>query len=527
MQLRLRFSNIDKKDFVGYIYRGGRFDFFLPKIYKNHIKEGSSKDIKDAKLKSIVESLPWWIYRVLDKYMKQKGKDEENKKEIYDIRSSKIDNKNYEPSIIERILSLKDFYDNNRDLFLFIYRQAHLGFNRINWVKTVRKYNPIINNGKVVYLNVDNHKKFINYDEQLLVIFFNTLVYLNDEMGLPVVVDQPYNLYGKDEFKRMIENGQVLGTLRRIKNNYFNDKMRLLWELLYAYYCLDFRLRADKQHKEYLYTTSFENVFECIMDYMLSDDDLITEKNQNERIIDHLFAGKSIFEEADKVCYIADSKYYMMNSEVGENSDLKQFSYARNLITHAMENKISKVRGFDEKFIDIAQKYRDDKTEGYVVTPNFYVRPNSNVYFYDDEFELHPFKNEKVKVKRHFDGRLFDRDTLFLMQYTVNLLYVMQCYAKNDIIERNRFRSKVETKVACDLNEHIKNNGIKVFRRWFSTENELDDFIGSHFRSLIGRMFSRDNCLIVALAESDDKLKEFTDNLEWEPHLFFVEQIDS
>ncbi len=527
MQLRLRFS-VDKKDFVGYVYRGGRFDFFLPKIYKNHIKEGSSKDIKDARLKSIVESLPWWIYRVLDQYMKQKGKSEVNKKEIYDIRSSKIDNKNYEPSIIERILSLKDFYDNNRDLFLFIYKQTHSGFNRINWSRTVRKYNPIINNGKVVYLNVDNHKKFINYDEQLLVIFFNTLIYLNDEMGLPVVVDQPYNLYGKDEFKRMIENGQVLGKLRRIRNNYFNDKLRLLWELLYAYYCADFKLREDKQYEEYLYTTSFENVFEGIMDYMLSDVDLITEKNQNERIIDHLFAGESIFGEADKVCYIADSKYYRINSEVGENSNLKQFSYARNLITQAMENKISKgCKDFDEKFKNIAQKYRDDKTEGYVVTPNFYVRPNENVGFAEDEFELFPFENEGVKVKRHFDGRLFDRDTLFLMQYTVNLLYVMQCYAKNDIIERNRFRSKVETKVACDLNEHIKNNGIKVFRRWFSTENELDDFIGSHFRSLIGRMFSRDNCLIVALAESDDKLKEFTDNLEWEPHLFFVEQIDS
>ena len=69
-------------------------------------------------------------------------------------------------------------------------------------------------------------------------------------------------------------------------------------------------------------------------------------------------------------------------------------------------------------------RYRDSLTEGYNITPNFFIRgkidfknPNncSGELIKDNVFERH---NE------HFFNRLFDRDTLFLQSYDINFMYV-------------------------------------------------------------------------------------------------------
>lgn len=508
----LQFENDNGK--VGYYCcsrKDGQYKpvFILPKVFFRKY------DMKDPKL----QELPWWIYRALDKYEKDIPKTVNLEKQYVNVKSSRQDR--FEPTIIERILSLKDFYDNNKDLFLFIYKQTHSGYNRINWTKTVRKHIPLIKDKRVMYLDVDNKKKTINYNEQLLVIFFNTLLYLKDEMGLPVVVDQPYELYGKEEFKRMIVNGQVLGTLRRIKNNYFSDRLRMLWELLFAYYKSDSELRNGTRNEEYLLVKKFEHVFQAMVEYMIGDmgEWVSYFKNQDDGSqLDHIFLGHSVLGETGgkKVCYIADSKYYVINKKIREKLDdntkstQKQFTYARNFVRMAMEVKNGDKNGDKgKKCLAISKAYRDDVTDGYAITPNFYIIPDGNCSSFDDDgFEL--LDEFETLNKYQFKDRIFDRDTLFLQAYKVNLMYLLHIYAKNDIVARENFRKKVENTVISGLKQHIQKEYV-VYKGCFKDETELKEFVKVHFSDLRGCMFSSENCLTVALAESDDKLKELTD----------------
>ena len=500
---------------VGYYCsaKNGEYDpvFILPKIFQKGDFEKIS-DIIDTKkenatLRHFDQNLPWWIYRALNRYAEYKPESSNIGRDSINVKSSRHDK--FSPTIIERILSLKDFYDNNKDLFLFIYKQSHSGFNRINWTKTVRKHIPLIKDKRVMYLDVVNNKKTINYNEELLVIFFNTLIFLNDEMGLPVIVDQPYELYGKEEFKRMACYGQVLGKLRRIRNNYFNDRLRTLWELLYAYYKSDSELRDGTKQEEYLIVKDFEYVFQRMVEYMIGDDSLNEFKKQDTEI-DHLFSGKSVLGEtgANEVCYIADSKYYVINKEDEENKlgksspDVKkQFGYARNFVQLAMD-----IKRDNHNFNSIADFNRDDVTEGYAIIPNFFIVPKvTNWDDRDDGFS----KFGEIYEQNQFEGRIFDRDTLFLLKYKVNLKYLLYNYAKNNQAERFAFRRQVENEVISDMRQYIKNEYI-VYKVSFKDEVELKDFVKSHFYDLAGRLFSNENRLIVALA-NDDKSKELTD----------------
>ena len=133
------------------------------------------------------------------------------------------------------ILSLRDFYDENQGLFVLIYKQAHSGYNKVSWNKTIRTQQPVIKDRKVIYPFIVNLRKEINFDEELLVLFFNTLRYINNEYHFKFNIDQPYNLLSDSEFKRKLERGAVSRKLKSIRNNYFNEKLVLLWELLFAF----------------------------------------------------------------------------------------------------------------------------------------------------------------------------------------------------------------------------------------------------------------------------------------------------
>ena len=138
--------------------------------------------------------------------------------------------------------------------------------------------------------------------------------------------------------------------------------------------------------------------------------------------------------DGSMVYYIGDSKYYKTEDDIKGTALYKQHTYAKNAIQFHID-KINK----GEK---MTVKYRDEISEGYSFTPNFFI----GAYIPDDmSYENTNISPRNLKRKDsllyHFPNRLFDRDTLWLNHYDVNLLYIMNLYARDDASEQNMFKT--------------------------------------------------------------------------------------
>ena len=85
-------------------------------------------------------------------------------------------------------------------------------------------------------------------------------------------------------------------------------------------------------------------------------------------------------------------------------------------------------------------QYRDEDSEGYAFTPNFFISAYiPNELSYESNHIGHRKLSRNESLLTHFDNRLFDRDTLWLSHYDVNLLYIMSLYARDDSSEQQMF----------------------------------------------------------------------------------------
>lgn len=122
--------------------------------------------------------------------------------------------------------------------------------------------------------------------------------------------------------------------------------------------------------------------------------------------------------------YIGDSKYYSDDNRPKGVALYKQFTYAKNTIQYHIDNYyLTHGRGPWPPRGKGEIRYRDTLTEGYNITPNFFIR--SRVTEEDIDFSTpslkHSFwdkrKNQKnPPTNKHFEDRLFDRDTLILRE---------------------------------------------------------------------------------------------------------------
>lgn len=64
--------------------------------------------------------------------------------------------------------------------FFFVLKNIHAGHNKINWTRTISTTPAIVQDDATVYLNPVNKKRKINFDEELLIIFFSILNYIGD-----------------------------------------------------------------------------------------------------------------------------------------------------------------------------------------------------------------------------------------------------------------------------------------------------------------------------------------------------------
>ena len=235
-------------NYVGYYYNPTLKDcvFILPKVLmedkdKKELVFGKYKpeDIIDLKKQDLltqeehdfIYELSVWIYRAICVYRDSAVDNtivkQQNAQQMGYGRLHKCN------TFLDILLALQKFNRENQSFFFFVLRNIHSGFNKINWTRTINKSMAIVQNNQPVYLNPVNKKRQINFDEELLVIFFSILYYLHDKYGFPVKLNVNFPLITGAKFENYLDGmGRV--RMMQIKYKYFSDKALYLWELWYA-----------------------------------------------------------------------------------------------------------------------------------------------------------------------------------------------------------------------------------------------------------------------------------------------------
>lgn len=298
-------------------------------------------------------------------------------------------------TFLDVLLALQEWNKKNESFVMFIVKNLHSGYNKINWSRTLSRSQAVVQEitggsrrQDVSYLNPINKKRQINFDEELLVIYFSILQHIHDKYGFPVSINVNFPLVRGDKFARYI-NGFGKRRLKQIKYKYYSDKALELWELCYAFFDRPDSVMLNIDQREYLLVKSFHIVFEAIIDELIAGDQKLPKdlKDQPDgKRVDHLYQYQELTnnDKDDDIYYIGDSKYYKRGNSLGKESVYKQFTYARNVI----QWNIDLFNDGSESDRKGHIKLRDDATEGYNIIPNFFISANQNCLKPIDDIKL-------------------------------------------------------------------------------------------------------------------------------------------
>ena len=502
--------------YVGYIYSPKIQDavFILPKVFlfpgtgnldskRGHLEIAFGKyavtdvieitkernPLKADGLDRVLFGLSTWIFRAIDKYSARHPKSEIVRRT--DIRRVNSDKGEDDQTLLDTILSLIAFHREHANLFTYISIVNSSGNDKIHWGKTISKVQPIIKDNVPFYAEFRNKDKAINYDEELIVLFYSVLEYLRLRFFFPIRANLNYELIKPSKIDAMIESGRGTKLLRSIRRKYFKDELVLLWKLLYAFFDKSETIRSGKSREEALLASKFDRVFEDMVDGLIGDD-IFTDLKENEdgKEIDHIYKDKSLVDDSH-IYYIGDSKYYFYGSDLDEKSIYKQFTYAKNIIQLNINifNTPSEERKDKDLEIIDSVRYRDPLTEGYNLTPNFFVRgyvkpedlSEGHACYSEDRLS----KNDQIiPANVHFKNRPFDRDTLVLQAYNINFLFVLASYVTND--DNESVKMRIHDKFRKDLIS-VYNAKYDFFK--VTPQGDLKDFVNTHFEEYIGKMY--------------------------------------
>lgn len=493
-------ENIDhlvSMNYVGYFYNPtiGDCVFILPKVLMNqenlvfgHLKPEEILDFDNAVGVSSVErnfiyEFAVWIYRAITVFNKSKRDNDI----VYHRQVTQMggNRRHQSQTFLDVLLSLVRFNRENQDFFMFTMKNLRSGLNKINWTRTIAHSAAIVQDGSPVYISPVNKKRQINFDEELLVIFFSTLNYISETYGFPVSITLGFELIRGKRFEQLLD-GQGKVRLRQIKYKYFSDKALQIWDLCYAFFDKAYQIRINADQKEYLLVKNFNIVFEAIIDELIGDRNIpvgLKEQYDGKRV-DHMYSWQGLIENDEKpIYYIGDSKYYKLGNDIGKESVYKQYTYARNVIQWNLDLFMDR----KQKSSDV--KLRDDVTEGYNVIPNFFIsaKMDSGLSYADrvDETERrHPYF-----VSRQFENRLFDRDTLLVFHYDVNFLYVVSLYARDNAGQKVAWRNKVRDIFREKIQEILG----KQYQFYAMRQHPGVDGVGyirEHFKQLLGKVYT-------------------------------------
>lgn len=514
-------QDVDKNvsvNYVGYYYNPKIMDcvFILPKVLMDENEKVFGKylpeDIihleKQQKLEKeehdFIYGLAVWIYRaiVVFRDSERKGSNIVLQQQMQQMSKGRLKKSN---TFLDILLAIQKFNRENQDFFFFVLKNIHSGYNKINWTKTIAKSEAFIQQGTPIYLNPVNKKKQINFDEELLIIFFSILHHIHEKYGFPVMINVNFPLITGQKFEGYI-NGFGKTRLRQIKYKYYSDKALYLWELCYAFFDQSKKINIECDEREYLLVKDFNIVFEAIIDELVGTKASQLPKGlidqEDGKIVDHLWVDKIVLptQEQKDVYYIGDSKYYKDGRSLGNKSIYKQYTYARNVIQWSFDN-------LDKPEVDSQYRIRlrDDKTEGYNVIPNFFISAKvdfGTLSYSTDDLRLHG--EDPVRRSSQFENRLFDRDTLLLSHYDVNFLFVLSLYARNNTSSKLAWRDKVRAEFRRQIQGVLEEEYTFYAMQPLSAEAEKE-YMSRHFQDTLGKIYSLENsgCYSLALKKDD------------------------
>lgn len=520
-------ENIEGKvsiHYVGYYYNALLDDcvFILPKVLlrdvdgvelafgkylPSDIVNPDGQEVLTKDERDFIYGFAVWIYRAIVVYKNGKNNDSTI---VYQKKINQVGNgsKRKSNTFLDILLSLIQFNKDNKSFFFFVLKNLHAGYNKINWTRTISTTTAIIQDGNAIYLNPVNKKRIVNFDEELLVIFFSILNYIGDKYGFPKEINCNFDLITGRQFEKYL-NGYGRVRLNQIKYKYFSDKALLLWKLCYAFFDKSHQIFVNTNQKEYLLVKSFHIVFESIIDALVGDNPLpdgMDKKQEDGKIVDHLFTAKSLIEsETSNTYYIGDSKYYKMGNELGKESVYKQYTYARNVIQW-------NINIFNEGKTPLSGiKLRDDETEGYNIIPNFFISATMDEkYRYNiDGFKETDRKNNRYMSKQ-FQNRLFDRDTLLLFHYDVNFLFVLSLYARNNKGEQKEWKENIRAKFRTEIQNWLQQD-FEFYAMRPLPSVDVKVYMETHFRQVLGKVytpFEEEDIFSLALDKKEQKNNE-------------------
>lgn len=525
-------QDVDKKvsvQYVGYFYNPHLHDcvFILPKVLLTEketlvgvklesgepvtpemVIEPKEQEKLSKEYRKFIYEFSVWIYRALNVYYKANPK---SKAILYKhLPQAGKGRRHQAKTYLDIVLSLINFNQENRDYILFTIKNLHRGNNKINWSRTISHSHVFVQDQDVVYLNPVNKKRIVNYEEELFIIFYSILNYLNGAYGFHTPINIQYELISGKLFRQYMQ-GMGKTRLMQIKYKYFSDKALQLWDLCFAFFDNSYRIAINTNAQEYLLAKSFNIVFEAMIDELIGTPhhDIpkgLADQDDGKRV-DHMYTDLALTSaEAQtnrEVYYIGDSKYYKSGHQLTSESIYKQYTYARNVI----QWNVNLFASDDSQFDDDEKKNRkEDKkrfskihlqdnslTEGYDVIPNFFISAfvdNDLKYNVQENIRPHKGKSEKhcTKVSYQFPDRLFDRDTLFLSQYDVNFLYILFLYARNKANEKSQWKEHVRKKFRDEIRAVIQKEFIVyAMRARLGVDGAL--YLQQHFYELNGRVF--------------------------------------
>lgn len=478
--------------YVGYYFDFEKSNsiFILPKVF---IREGKafgkyeiqsllnpSPHILDSSELSFIFDVSVWLYKALKKYCKKDSLvDRENSIRILPRKGTQS------LYLLDIVLSLVDFYKKNKDLIKQVYISSNSHNHKINWSKTIAKKLPYIVNNQPIYTEVKSKIKSIDYLEELITIYYSVLNNLKEKYGFNFELNLNYDLFLKKDYEKLLSKGASI--LKKIRYKYFSDKFIELWNLLYVFFDVSKKMSHSRSSEEVLLVRNFNLVFEDMVDYLISDSSLpsFLKIHKDGKRLDHIYKDKSLIGN-DSIFFIGDSKYYKETSSLSENSIEKQFTYARNVIQYS----------FDD---DLGIRFRDPLTEGYNITPNFFIYAilDSDLSFINDCLE----RTEPFIFRKQFPNRLFDRSTLFVGSYKINILYVLGNYTTDSRSSLDLFRDKARTKFRDNFIAYL-NSKYRIIKISAQQDSDLRTFVINNFKVLNGVIYrSSDmvNSLLIAL----------------------------
>jgi hypothetical protein len=511
---------------VGYYhsYKNNELVFMLPKVF---MKDGTTTifglnsqelydTLKDTSVKhdrdlQWLRELSIYFYNSLIEYNRRWEKNSLlNPSKTFELNTN-IGSNNY--SYLDIVLAFTNFYKRNKNFILQHHiEQVTNKITKPKWERTVRKALPLMTaSGTPVYLGIRNKKKVRNLEEELITYYFSILNKLNNAHQLNLKIDKSYKLITGYKFDQLCLDEYGLAKLRKIKYRYFNDTLRRMYQLCELYFSNNSKASSKKDKEEYLCVNNYNIIFEDMIDKLFTDtvanDESIQhlKKNQDGKLIDHIYEDQSIIDRSN-IFYIGDSKYYKPNNEAGSLSKYKQITYAKNIIQYNIDLWNKENRFYNDQIV-----YRDDLTEGYNITPNFFIYGHITA---KDDFTNHQIepKSDKPRCSYHWQHRLFDRDTLFVHQYSINFLFVLKAYTAYNPANLKKFQLEVKNIFRSGFIDYFNDPELSQFTFYQSNIDgkQKDDYIKDNFKTLNGKCITTiDGKLIIAKHAEDVILEGF------------------